>query len=288
MDWSSEMRTVVSKAAARAAYPAVWGPAVIVSGGASAIMSLGMLRIASTLTPSDIPSASGGLAFVGLLSFFALPAIMSGLWTVTRAAVVEGEADWSDFWSGMGVFYWRIVGLMLLSGLAMSAAILILRIPSPGQYRQGHFLYSAPAPLMLLYLVGQYFATSVIPAMVIEEEGALRSVGLGIAFGWRNPSILVPAVALDAAFSWVAQRAEALLMGLSPGGVALHPGKVAGYVAIALVGAAVAAFFRVLYMEIYKSRRVVALPQMPAEPGNQVPAEDSPGPEGEGEPTNPK
>lgn len=271
MDWFSQVKREFAKAAARMALPGVWVPAVTVYGGLNAFTGLFMYNVAKGASASTDPQARiDGLVLVSLISLLATPAVVSGMWSVSREAVLRGRAGWKDFWSGLATYYWRLVGLALLAGLAVSViALAFIRPFVRGGFDIGRRPWDFPAPLLLVYLVGQYFATPVMPAVVIEQKRAIESIGLGVRFAFRNASILVPAAVVDLAVGRILQRvesaaAEPLTLGYYFGQERLIAlGAV--FVLLTLVSALVSAFFRLLYLGIYHSR-VSAKEQISAGP----------------------
>lgn len=265
MNWVSETQKALSKALARVILPEILLPALLVDGGFGALALLLAIRVVGRLpaSPAQARDFAGGGLLIALIAIIAVPAIASGLYSVTRAVVVYGRGRWSDFWSGLGTYWWRLVGLSLLATLALTAVGIAVGFGmisnSFGQIpRLEDFLYMRTTSLVLLglYFVARYFVTPVIPAMVIEQTSAVESIGLGFRFAWKNPSIVAPAVAIDAAVAWVVQRIRPPL-DAAMFGQGLGAGVVFVVLMMVAISAVVSAFFKLLHLGIYHDNVLV-------------------------------
>lgn len=271
MDWWSEVKAQFRKAASRTLLPAVWLPGVLVGGGLGMALMLVSFSLISRAGDLGRVADSGGAVALVFLSLLAFPAVQSGLWAVSKAVVAEGEAEWSDFWSGAGTYYWRLAGLFLL--IAVAAMILgpsLARTVSSRLYPGGS-LDGAATPFVLLYIVSRYFAATVVPAMVWDQLGVFAAVGRGFSFAWFNVPALAPAVAVDLVGNWIFQKIDLTSPAVaSAQTLQLDAGVVVLYGVSVLVTSFVSCFFRLLYLGIYESRQSSeVIPPVPP-PGSPV------------------
>jgi hypothetical protein len=296
MNWMSETRKALSTALSRVILPEILLPSLIIGGGANVfptLMVLGRLGPAMR-SPAQARESAGEMLLMLLFTVLVLPAVSSGLYAVSRAVVMYGRAGWKDFWSGLGTYWWRIVGLFSLMTLAVILVFVALG------FDRGSFLFDAiPTPdrlfavtagslvLLLVYVAARYFLTPVLPAMVIEQVPALKSIELGFRFAWRNASVVAPVVGVDLVGTWLLGRIESATAETIGYEYGLTFGAVFPYVAMALVSVLVSAFFRLLHLGIYYDRLPPPVVVTGPSPDGESTSETEEGPESPPAPESP-
>lgn len=256
----TEVRKAFSKALSRLTLPEILLPSLVIDGLHGALGAVLAINVSRKVLESPVPrgEVAGEMVLVALFGLLLAPAILSGLYSVSRAVVVNGRGKWSDFRSGLWTYWWRLVGLALLGSLAVTIGALILGVKGAdmgfGQLPDFNELmrFDTTYPLfVVLYLVGRYLVSPVVPAMVIEQTPAVKAIELGTKFAARNASSMVPAVALDLVVAWVLQWADDVTGNLLDVHFGFQFGRFLPNLAVLLLMALVSAFFRLLYLGIY-------------------------------------
>ncbi|HHY44861.1 MAG TPA: hypothetical protein GX512_04030 [Firmicutes bacterium] len=254
------MKKAFSKALSRVVLPEILLPSLLLDGGYRVLGAIVGASISRRYLEASVPRSAlaGEALLVALFVVLAGPAIVSGMYAVSRVVVMQGRGKLSDFWSGLGTYWWRLVGLGLLASLAMTVVVLGLGLGT-GTYSFDQIppmemllkLQAGAVIFIAVYVFARYLMAPVIPAMVIEQVPAMKSIELGAKFAWRNPGILVPAVAADLAVSWVLQQVNSATTKVLDYQFALTVGRLLPNLMVTLLIAVVSAFFRLLYLGIY-------------------------------------
>ncbi len=211
----------------------------------------GLVRDGSTEALQQWSSQYGGLyMLVTFALVLGLPAVVSGMAALAKAGAEREHPDLTDFWGGMGTYYWRVVGAYVLVSLG-SAAISAL----VGGYRGGTAggILGEGFPAWAVNMVGAYFFTPWIAAAAVDGVSTVEAISRGIKFAWNNPYLLIPGFVLQNALEGLT---EMLL------GPAVFTGTsvnlTSGWAYKAFFNGAASgfyyAFFLVMYMRMYRMK----------------------------------
>ncbi|MCL6580994.1 MAG: hypothetical protein K6U08_05175 [Firmicutes bacterium] len=164
---------------------------------------------------------------IGVLVFFAgmlayVGAGAAGMMGLLGAAVTR-QATGQDFWQGVRRFFWRAVGLLLLTGLVnfVLAALFGSVVPSRALYPDGppwaedaFRALASPVTLALQFIA--YFAVKVLfafapPAVAVDDCRTVNGIERGLGLVMRKPGPALGLLAVVVVLSSVVPMIVVLL-----------------------------------------------------------------------------
>jgi len=238
-------------------FPVVWLPSVVLSIAPS-VFTVYMANRGPLMDP-------GSLGWPVLFFVVSIPAIISGSAWAIKTLLERDLAGWTDFWQGLGKYYWRLVGAALLLVLCAFAALWpILKALSmaiePYELMDPQNLFSTAfwgigLVIFIVMLIARYFLSMWLASLAMEDTGILRAVRLSASFAWNNPKSLIPAFTFDVVTNLLLQQAGKATLNTPYLGYTI-PELPLVFIVAAVSGIG-QAYVRLMYFNLYRGRRTV-------------------------------